>query len=394
MVNPYDQLAMINVSAKKSKVALVACESYDNPVVLSALREAIDLLGGIGRFGHPGEKVLLKPNVLLGSSPDKCVCTHPAVFRAAATLFLEAGVSLTCGDSPGFGGTGLNMRLAGLKEVADELGIALADFASGEAVNHSDALLCHRFVIARGVLEADGLVSLSKLKTHALTRFTGAVKNQFGCIPGFEKKYHHARMPATADFGRMLVDLNTLLKPRLYVMDGVMAMEGNGPRGGSPRKLGLLLASVDPVALDAIACRIIGLDPEFVPTSAAGEEAGLGTYHGENIEVLGADIDDFFCPDFDVVREPAETSKRSRIRSLIKNRASARPVIDASLCTRCGSCIELCPVSPKAVDWRNGDDSRPPVHNYNRCIRCFCCQEICPESAIKVERPLLGKIFR
>jgi len=138
--------------------------------------------------------------------------------------------------------------------------------------------------VANGALDADGLVNLSKLKTHPLTRLTGAVKNQFGCVPGLLKSQYHVTLPDPFDFAAMLVDLNTLVRPRFCVMDGVMAMEGNGPRSGVMRKLNVLLFSTDPIALDATACRIINVDPEVVTTSGLGEKAGLGTYHSEDIE--------------------------------------------------------------------------------------------------------------
>jgi uncharacterized protein (DUF362 family) len=383
----------MNATEIKSKVALVPCASYDDAEVLAAMKTGIDLIGGIGCFVKPGEKIVLKPNVLIGAGPDKCVCTHPAILRAAAKILLEAGAVVTCGDSPAFGGTSLNMNIAGLKQVADELGIGLADFSHGREVMHKEALLNHRFVIANGVLDADGLISLSKLKTHSLTRMTGAVKNQFGCVPGMLKNQQHARMPDPFNFATMLVDLNTLIRPRLFIMDAVMAMEGNGPRNGKPRKLGVLLLSADPIALDAVACKLIDLDPAFVPTSAPGEKSGLGTYHYENIEIVGAKVEDYICRDFDVVRKPVVSTAGGRVSKFMKNRFSPRPTIDKSLCNQCGTCVKNCPVTPKAVDWVGGDKTRPPAHNYNRCIRCFCCQETCPQGAISVKETLLGRIF-
>lgn len=383
----------MNKTITKSKVALVPCDSYDDIKVYEAVKRGLDLLGGILSFVKPGEKILLKPNVLVGAAPERCVCTHPAVLRAVGKIFLEAGVALSCGDSPAFGGTGLNTRIAGLKQVIDELGIPLADFSKGTAVSYKEGLLVKRFVIADCVLAADGLVSLPKLKTHGLTRMTGAVKNQFGCVPGFLKNQQHARMADPFDFAAMLVDLNTLLKPRLFIMDAVMAMEGNGPRNGRPRKIGALLISADPIALDAVACKIIALNPAFVPVFALGEKAGLGTYHDENIEVVDANVDDFICSDFDVVRQPVEHAASGAIRTFIKNRTSPRPVINKALCTKCGICVRHCPARPKAVDWLNGDQSRTPAHNYNRCIRCFCCQELCPDGAISIKNTLLGRLF-
>ncbi|MBN1176466.1 MAG: DUF362 domain-containing protein [Dehalococcoidales bacterium] len=378
---------------KKSRVALVACDTYNNNEVYEAVKRGLDLIGGLARYVKSGEKIVLKPNVLIGAAPERCVCTHPAVFRAVGKILIEAGVDVSCGDSPGFGGCRVNMRLAGLKQVADELGIPFADFSHGRVVMHKEALLNRRFTIANGVLDADGLVSLPKLKTHGLTRMTGAVKNQFGCIPGFIKGQHHARTPDPFDFATMLVDLNTLIKSRLYIMDAIMAMEGNGPRSGNPRKLGVILVSDDPIALDAVACKLIDLEPSLVPTSQPGEKSGLGTYRYENIEIVGDDVEKYICRDFDVVRKPPVPAAGGRFGRFVKSHASPRPVIDGKLCTACGTCVKHCPVGPKAVDWLRGDESRPPVYNYGRCIRCFCCQEMCPEGAISVKEPLLGKLF-
>lgn len=388
-------------SAVKSKVALVSCDTYDEERVYEAIGEGLDLIGGISQFISSGEKIVVKPNVLFGASPESCVCTHPSVLKAAGRLLLEAGASVTCGDSSGFGSCSVNMKRAGLMQAAEEIGIGLADFDRGKIANLDKALINDRFVIANGILEADGLVSLSKLKTHEFTVFTGAIKNQFGCIPGTLKSQFHIRFPEPQDFSAMLVDLTTLIKPRFYIMDAVMAMEGNGPRSGNPRKLGLLLFSSDPVALDAVACRIIKLEPEIVPTSGAGEKAGLGKYHDDAIDVVGEKIEDFTCDDFQVVRKRQTTVSgekpsrriRKQLSIFMRKYISQRPSIDKLKCTSCGICVKYCPVTPKAVDWSRAGESKPPVHNYGICIRCFCCQEFCPEGAISVQEPWLGRIL-
>jgi len=377
----------------KSIVALVGCDTYDDERVYQAVKAGLELLGGVARFIKPDEKITLKPNVLLGMNPDKCVCTHPSVLKAVGRTLLEAGARVYYGDSSGFGKCEANMKRARLKPVADELGIRMADFDKGKEVNHSGALLNKKFVIANGVLESDGLVSLPKLKTHGLTRFTGAVKNQFGCIPGMLKGQYHVKMPDPYNFGTMLVDLNTLIKPRLFIMDGIMAMEGNGPRSGRPRKLGVLLFSADPIALDSIACKIINLNPAFVPTSEPGERAGLGTYHYDSIEVVGDNIETFIDKGFEVIRKPPVSAPSGRIKTFIKGRICPRPAIDRAVCTSCGKCVQACPVTPRAVNWHNGNESIPPAFNYDRCIRCYCCQELCPEGAISIEEPILGRII-
>jgi len=379
--------------ANKSKVALVKCVSYDSNEVLTAVRAGLDLLGGISAFVKPCDRIVLKPNVLIGTSPNNGVTTHTSVFRAVAVLLKEAGAGVYYGDSPAFGKCEPNIRRAGLKQVGDELELELADFDFGKSVSHKNALLVKKFVIANGVLDSDGLVSLPRFKTHGLVRFTGAVKNQFGCIPGLLKSQYHVKLPDPYDFAKMLVDLNTLIKPRFYILDGITAMEGNGPRSGKPKQLNVLLFSSDPIALDATACRIINLNPVIVPTSQPGEAAGLGTYHVENIELVGGDIDSFLDLTFEVNRTPPAHSSGGRFSTFIKNRITQRPVIDKTRCDLCGVCVKMCPVRPKAVDWYKGDKSQPPRHNYDRCIRCYCCQETCPDGAILIESPLLGRLF-
>ena len=377
----------------ETRVALVRCDTYDDDKVYKAVQTGLDLLGGISQFAKPGERIVMKPNVLLGTNPEKCVTTHPAVLKAVGRVLKEAGASVYYGDSPTFGKCEANLRKAGLKQVGDELGFSLADFDSGRTVSHKESLLVKSFVIANGVLDSDGLVNLPKLKTHPLVRFTGAVKNQFGCIPGLLKSQYHVKLPDPYDFATMLVDLNTLVKPRLCVMDGIMAMEGNGPRSGKPKKMNVLLFSSDPIAIDATACRIIDLDPEVVPTSRPGEKAGLGTYHGENIQIVGEAIESFLDRSFEVIRTLPMPCTSSRLRTMVKNRICERPAIDKAKCTICGVCVRMCPVEPKAVDWHTGNKSNPPTYKYDRCIRCFCCQENCPEGAVFVESPLLGRVF-
>ncbi len=237
------------------------------------------------------------------------------------------------------------------------------------------------------------MVSLPKMKTHAFQRITGAVKNQFGCVPGTRKGEFHVRIPDAAEFARMLVDLNAFVHPRLYVMDAVMAMEGNGPRGGTPRKMNLLLFSRDPIALDATVCRLMNLDPSLVLTNRFGMAMGAGTYLEEETELLGDPLADFIAGDFLVDRGPVKTLWQNAGIGAVRNRLLPRPYIITDKCVRCGVCVGMCPVNPKAVDWHDGNRKNPPSYRYERCIRCYCCQELCPESAIRLKVPLVRRIF-
>lgn len=377
----------------KSKVAIVRCSSYDPDQVSQAVEKGVNLIGGAGAFVKEGEKILLKVNLLVGDDPDKCVTTHPAVFRAVALLFAAQGAIIQYGDSPGHGAPHAVAKKAGIADVAESLQIELADFKEGREIFFEHGRQNKKFYIANGVLDADGLISLPKMKTHALERFTGSIKNQFGTVVGMRKGEFHVKLPDATNFAKMLVDLNQFLKPRLYIMDGIMAMEGNGPRGGTPRAMNVLLFSTDPVALDATACRLINLNPLYVPTTVIGYEVGAGTYLKEEIELLGDDLNELVCPDFVVDRTPVKSIKKSSVLHFVTNQLVPKPVIIAEQCTQCGTCVNSCPVEGKAVNWLNGDHSKPPVYDYQKCIRCYCCQEMCPESAIVLKAPAIRKMI-
>lgn len=376
-----------------SKVALVRCESYEIGTVKAAMKKGFDLLGGAGRFARHGEKILLKVNLLLGEPPERCVTTHPAVLIAAGELLKQTGARIFYGDSPSFSSTQAAARKAGMTAAAKEAGIELADFGKGEPVSFAGGRQNKNFVISKPVLESDGVISLPKLKTHAFQKFTGCIKNQFGCVPGILKAEFHVKLPNANDFAKMLVDLDCLVRPRLYIMDGVYAMEGNGPSGGTPRKTGLLLFSADPVALDATACRLLNCDPALVPTTKFGQEAGRGTYEPDKIELLGDGFSSFKTEDFAIDRSPVRPYRNRGLMKFLSPFVLPKPVIDNKKCSRCGGCVQMCPVNPKAVTWTDGDTSKPPAHDYQRCIRCFCCQEVCPEKAITVRKPLLRNIL-
>ncbi len=372
-----------------SRVALVRCADYEPARVRQAVQHGLDLLGGAKFFVAPGENILLKPNLLTAEKPEKCVTTHPSVFKAVASVFQEAQAILSYGDSPAFESPQKVARKTGIMGAAEELAIPLADFQTGVEVSYSAGRQNKRFTIARGALDTQGIISLPKLKTHGLARMTGCVKNQFGCVPGLLKGEFHVKLSNVNDFARMLVDLNLLLKPRLYIMDGIIAMEGNGPRGGNPRKMGVLLFSADPIALDATVCRMIDLDPSLVPTILLGHEAGLGKYSEQEVELVGDPLDEFIVNDFDVRRESLRAFRSSGLFRLIKNALVPKPFIIKEKCRKCGICTQICPVDPKAVDWHNGDRNSFPSFKYDRCIRCYCCQELCPESAIELKTNLI-----
>jgi len=378
-----------------SRVAVIPCTDYSPDLVSRAVHEGLNALGGMAQFAAPGEKILLKPNLLAGDPPERAVTVHPEVFGAVAREFQNAGAQVTYGDSPARGRTERIALVAGISPVADALGIPLADFRRGETRSLKGPLSSQTVRLAHGVLAADGMVGISKMKTHGLTGITGAIKNQFGTIPGLQKSELHLRYPDVYRFSELLAAVLLLAPPRLYVMDAITAMEGNGPRGGNPRHMGVLLFSSDAVALDTVFCRLIHLNPEHVPFLEAAHKAGIGNLRMDRIQISGSDPDSLACKDFQVPRRPPPRFLTSTyVPRFLREWVTPRPVIDASRCRNCGACVAQCPVTPRALDWPGEDGPETlPVFHYERCIRCYCCQEICPEKAIYIHVPPMARIL-
>lgn len=377
---------------ESSKVVLIPCRNYGDDVP-GKIRKGMELLGGWKQFVSPEEKILVKPNVLSGVSPEKAVTTHPAVFDAVLQLLTEEGYpSLSYGDGPGSTAKDIesSMEACGLKQSADARNVPMADFRTSVRVTFPEGKAAKEFVLAKAALDADAIISVCKMKTHALENITGAVKNQYGLVFGKHKAAGHALYPDSSRFAEMVVDLDLCVRPRLYIMDGVIAMEGNGPGSGDPVLVGVILLSKDPVAMDTVFARLVDLDPANVPTCVAGAKAGLGTMKEEEITVVTEQgfltvkeaAGKFGKPDFNVKRKkPSFWRLGFFFRTHPKKKD--RPVVDPEKCIGCGICEEACPVEGKAVHAGKGVKA---VYDYKKCIRCYCCQEMCPQKAItKVE---------
>jgi uncharacterized protein (DUF362 family)/NAD-dependent dihydropyrimidine dehydrogenase PreA subunit len=376
----------------RSRVALVRCNTYQLGQVSEALSRGVELLGGFDHFVSPGERLLLKPNLLTGADPQEAVTTHPAVLEAAIRLFQEAGTTVWFGDSPGIENPARAAERAGLMEAGIRSGGDFVDFSDGARMENPEGGLVSSFPIAQAVHECDGLINLPKMKTHQLLRVTGAVKNLFGCISGKRKALYHVQFQDPMVFSTLLVELGLLLRPRLHIMDGIVAMEGNGPRAGDLNHLGLLILSEDPVAVDATFCRLVAMDPSFVPTTVIGKRKGLGHLAEGEIEYVGDRLETLIDRDFKVIRKPVYSNASYAHYAIIKNAVLPRPVIEEANCVRCGRCVEACPVPDKAFHFQDGH-RRPPSYDYDACIRCYCCHEMCPERAIVKRTPLLGRIL-
>ena len=376
----------------KSKVVLLSCREYDEERIHMLLKQGLDFLGGVETLIPKDAKILLKPNLLKKAEVEKAVITHPVVVGAFAGILRENGYeNIVLADSCGHGTTQAVIRGTGMDTYLEKYHIPAVDYSEGVKTAYPQGVQAKEFILPKELLEQDCVISLSKMKTHALERITGAVKNSYGFVYGFHKAKGHTQYPSADSFARMLIDLNKCVAPKLYVMDGIVAMEGNGPGSGDPVPMNVLLMSTDPVALDSVFSRLVYLKPEMVPTNYHGEKMGLGTWKEEEIVLLTPDgeismaeaVKQYGNPDFNVDRTEVRKNIWTKMAGALKI-FQKKPYIEADKCVRCGICVQSCPVPGKAVDFRKGKD-KPPVYDYKKCIRCFCCQEMCPKKAIKVK---------
>lgn len=273
------------------KVSIIRCNDYSEGTLRTALENLLGPLGGIKKYVKKNQRVLLKPNLLFPSARDEAVNTDPAFVCAVARLVIEAGGNPIIGDSPAFGTAEQVARKCGLLDYAKKLGIEIIEFNRPVHVTLKDGYLMNRITIDRSVLEADCIINLPKLKTHQQLGFTGAIKNTFGCVNGKRKTLMHLRFSGReTDFGRMLLDVHKLVKPSLNIVDGVVAMEGSGPRKGIPRNLGIILASENGLAVDRVIKELINI-PFYPHFLRAADKLGLKPERLSEIDIIGAEID-------------------------------------------------------------------------------------------------------
>lgn len=380
------------------KVALLKCTEYDVDKIEKKLREGFELLGGtafLRKLIPEKSKVLLKPNFLSVIEKGSPVITHYAMFEAVIRIVKEYSSDISFGDSPGSDDTRRAAEKSGLMEVAERYDVKFVDFNDEIHVELKNPLMYKFWNVARAAYEADVVITLPKLKTHAMMYYTGAVKNQFGCVPGTQKAAWHTKLPDSVNFSKMLFDLNSVIKTSFAILDGIVAMEGNGPRNGTPKKMDAIIMGASLTAVDSTAVRLIGYDNVLtVPFLKVALEVKWGAVLPEEIEITGEKLESMKCRDFKLSRNARLINSISpSLNNFIARLAAPNPVLIEDKCIGCKKCDEVCPEKSKVISFVKRNNKEVPKWNYNNCIRCFCCQELCPKGAIESKNKPISRML-
>jgi len=360
--------------------AIVRSATYDYTDLKPRFFAIMDTLGGDKI--SPDARVLIKPNLLSPARPGQAVLTHPLIIRAAVEYVLaRRGIPLVA-DSPAIGSFEKILRDNGIKEALSGLKVTCQPFAASVPVDIGPPF--GAIELAREAVEAEVTINLPKLKTHSQMLLTLGVKNMFGCVVGYRKPEWHLRAGVDRDlFARLLVLIARRLRPSFTILDGILAMEGEGPgSSGVPRRIGVLIGATDPLAVDLAVCLMLNLPPPAVPTLQVAAAMGL-LDGGLTVDGQWPEVHDFAFPALEGLLYGPESWQH-----LIRRYFLPRPVPETDLCKLCNECLKICPA--KAI----GKTGKELHFHYERCIRCYCCLEVCPWGAIRKKYPPLARAFR
>jgi len=326
-------------------------------------------------------KVLIKPNMLAPAHPDSAITTHPLVVKAVAEYALEKGASVQVSDSTAMGSFPKLIKDCGFEDALGGMPLNLTELTESRSVKTDWTF--GMLELSSDALDAEVIINLPKLKTHSQMALTLAIKNLFGCVVGARKPEWHFRVGENKElFAELLASIYGILTPSINLMDGILAMEGQGPgRSGSPRHLGVLLGSTDALSIDKAVCMMFGLDPGFLMTNSATDRLGLDKDQCDpEIDGRLPDIRDYNIPDTsDLLFGPRFA------RGFLRRHIASRPVNLKETCKYCNECVKICPAEAIA------NTGNALAFDYNACIRCYCCIEVCPHAAMVKYDTLLKK---
>ena len=363
-----------------TKVYIRKATSYDPDVIRPVVQEMLESNGT--DWIKPGMRVLIKPNMLMPAAPDQAIVTHPLIVRTVAAYVLGKGAEVQVSDSPPIGSFRKLVRESGYDDALKDLDVDLKPLE--KSVNVDIGPPFGSIEISQEAVEADRVINLAKLKSHAMMYLTLGVKNIFGTIVGLRKPEWHMR--AGVDrlmFAKLLVQVYKAVSPAYTIVDGITALEGQGPaKSGHPRELGLIIGGANGHAVDKTVCTLLGLVPDELLTyrTAVELEHFDGSVHVDgNIHI----VDDYQFPELHSLSLGSDSLNRFMRKYVIQ-----KPVVDNDTCKLCGECWKICPAD---VITHN---TKGIQFDYNKCIRCYCCLEVCLHGAIIAKEPLLGRLRR
>lgn len=368
--------------------SLQMVERYDDELVYQAICKSMETLS-VSDDLRPDLKVVIKPNLIIAKGPDIPATTHPVVVKAVVRWLKEHDISdITIAESSGGPYNAEYMkhiyRVCGMNAVEPDARLNM-DFTA-QTVQCAEGFANHTFHLITPIVEADYIINICKLKTHAMTGYSGGIKNLFGTIPGLEKPQMHYRWPDIEDFSNMLLELAQTVNPQLTIIDAIDAMEGDGPTGGTSHPLHMLLAAKDCYTQDYFAAGLMGLDPREIVMIRQAMERGL--VKKDEIQIVGDRVPEGLTP----FKKP-ETIKldftgnvpgflRKPFVYIASRLLKSYPQLRTDLCVGCGKCAESCPAQVITIE-----NKKAKFHKKG-CISCFCCQEMCPMKAIAVRKAL------
>lgn len=323
-----------------------------------------------------GKSVLIKPNLLFYTEPEQGLNTHPAVLGALVAECERRGASrIFLGDNAGqimYGNS--KSAFYESSEMGDRFGKYYVNM--GLDLEPFRLKSIDRIIYIPKILrKADVVINVPKFKTHGLTGISGAIKNTFGYVPGAQKAKVHFLTKMYEPFAKALIEVHRIRTPDLHIVDAILGMEGRGPFSRRLRYIGQVLVSKDPVALDAVLCRMIGFRPEDLCLVRLAQEAGLGVY--DNIEVVGEPkiMSDYGLPPNSETPWALNGPAGVVSESITRDAHRVRVEIDTQKCVRCGACVRECPA--QVLEMKDF-----PIMNKRECASCHACQEVCETKAL------------
>lgn len=366
------------------KVAAVLCSTYELEKVYQGVLEA---LNRIGSRVPENKTVLIKPNLMAQNKPEQHTITHFAIIDAICRILDEHNCKILIGDSSAFYQKGITIKAfetSGYRAVAEKYAARLVAFEKQPLVKINTGLsgIMKELYIPRVLLDADMVINACKLKSHGSMRLSGALKNMFGCLPGGYKQKMHLWTKNELELADIMLDIHDIVKPSVSIMDAVYGLDGGPTALGRPVHTSRILAAENAAALDIIACKMIGYEPDEVELLVCALKRHM-IKSFEDVELLG-DIDPLRFKH--LLKGPFSEDKGKN--SIFVTETYITPQIDRLDCNRCGHCVEICPV--QAISFMKGKVEVDP----DRCINCCRCLYECPIDAIKVSCSSLNKLIR